>query len=107
MMYTGLKLPEGAAEELANMEKWTPPSQKKKFLADSKLPGDMPSGSQDWRDTLTTPVKDQGQCGSCWAFSTVEQVESMARKQDPTNDFIGAPQELVSCDHNGDKGCSR
>lgn len=37
---------------------------------------DMPP-SYDWRDhNGVSPVKDQGNCGSCWTFSTVGCLES-------------------------------
>lgn len=61
--------------------------------------------SKDWRDEgVISDVKDQGQCGSCWAFSTVETLESSVTQQFGEK-WVGSPQQLVSCDHKGDMGC--
>jgi len=51
-------------------------------------------------------VKDQGQCGSCWAFSTVAVSESWkAISKGTLGDF--AEQQLVDCDRaDGNQGCS-
>lgn len=60
----------------------------------------------NWANVLTTPVKDQGYCGSCWAFSATEQIESDGiRLGFLTIDDVLSPQQIVSCDKN-DLGCS-
>jgi len=55
------------------------------------------NGSVDWRDLgCVSAVKDQGACGSCWAFSATETVESAhcaARNPLP----VLSPQMLVDC----------
>jgi C1A family cysteine protease len=57
----------------------------------------------DWSDRYTTSINNQGYCGSCWAFSAVQQVESDSiRKGLLTNTQKLSVQQLVSCDTSGD-----
>jgi len=43
------------------------------------------------------PVKDQGQCGSCWAFSATGTVESSISIARGTSPVSLSEQQLVSC----------
>jgi C1A family cysteine protease len=59
----------------------------------------------DWNEkNVVTPVYDQGSCGSCWAFSTTESIESMWALAGNTLTQLSM-QQIVDCDTN-DHGCS-
>jgi len=60
----------------------------------------------DWTlKSAVSPVKDQGSCGSCWAFSTVGSLEGRAAIA-AGNLQQFSEQQLVDCDKDfGDLGC--
>jgi len=66
---------------------------------------DVEVSDVDWRaQGVVNPVKDQGQCGSCWAFAIVGSVESHWALKSGSLLSI-AEQQLIDCDDN-EKGCA-
>ena len=69
--------------------------------------GSAPAGSFDWTTQhYVTPVRDQGNCGDCWAFGTTAALESytLIVNQTPlpaNGDENFSEQILVSCSGKG------
>lgn len=54
---------------------------------------------------LIHPIRDQQQCGSCWAFSAAEVLSDRVAVANNAPSPVLSPEDLVSCD-TSDMGCS-
>jgi len=70
------------------------------------VPNGTYAGDVDWRTkSAITPVKNQGSCGSCWAFSAVESMESEAFLSGKYALEKLSCQQVVACDKKSN-GCN-
>jgi len=71
-----------------------------------KITSPLPTSYSWVSKGMTTPVYNQGQCGSCWAFSTTESIESMCAISGSQGGLVSlSMQQIVDCD-TSDDGCN-
>jgi len=81
-----------------------PPNKMNRPPRHSHLPAGVPD-TMDWRPLgAVTPVKDQGQCGSCWAFSATAAMEGAYFQSSRT--LLSLSEQLcVDCVLGGNDTC--
>jgi hypothetical protein len=76
----------------------------KSYIVDEKI--NPPNADIDWTTKgVVSPVKNQGSCGSCWAFSAVAVLEAFSLMKGVSVNL--SEQQLVDCSRaQGNAGCN-
>merc|ERR1719412_2235880 len=83
---------------------YKPSNRSTRVIEDPVINGPI-ANDVDWVSKgAVTPVKDQGRCGSCWAFSATAAIESYAELAGKGLKVLSA-QQINSCDKR-DGGCN-
>jgi cathepsin L len=95
------------SEEFSQLKGYKQPeSRDAPTLGLFKYSGAALPDSVDWTTNgAVSAVKDQGSCGSCWAFSTVGSLEGRAQISKGGKVVQMSEQQFVDCDTKEDQGC--
>lgn len=106
--------PQERSKRLGLLKKYgqTAPLAPEAVAPEGMVGAPLPPPALDWRSyngkNYVTPVKNQGSCGSCWAFSSTAALESAALRaidQPGTNTRLNASEQIVlDCCDTGDCG---
>jgi C1A family cysteine protease len=83
----------GWFDDMVDMEEGNPSTN---TVAGDDLTENLRDVSKDWTSTWDR-VKNQGNCGSCWAFSVIGNVEAHARINGHP-EFNFSEQQMIDCD---------
>jgi cathepsin L len=100
--FSDLSHEEFVAQFVGKLDNKNPPVFDSLLEFDGPIPNDV-----DWRQQgAVTGVKNQGQCGSCWAFSTTGAMEGSNKIRGGGLNSL-SEQQLVDCAGSaGNQGCS-
>jgi len=69
-----------------------------KYTPHQNILNNDPISEIDWEKSgFLTPVKDQGNCGSCWAFGAISGIEALYGIQNNKKIYSFSEQELLDC----------
>lgn len=105
-LFADLTTEEFGQKYLMTSSEYTAPQVTKECKGSQAPTTNLPE-TVDWTTkNAVTPIKNQGQCGSCWAFSTTGSLEGASFLASKTLSSY-SEQQLVDCSHSyGNNGCN-